>query len=161
MSDAPPPQLPAAPDEDYPAPKERRRDELDLDITSMIDVVFLLLIFFMVSSTMQTPAPADAPPAANGEGLESAGAITLVLLPEVAGEFELELPDGETIPVSEAIDGDRVKSAVGAIYNSDPTRREVVLLIDRDTPVGEYLPVMRQLADFEGLDVRFEVQDPR
>jgi len=31
----------------------RRREELDLNITPLIDIVFLLLIFFMVSTTFQ------------------------------------------------------------------------------------------------------------
>ena len=31
--------------------RSERRDEVDLDITPLIDVVFLLLIFFMVSTT--------------------------------------------------------------------------------------------------------------
>ncbi|HIF51232.1 MAG TPA: biopolymer transporter ExbD [Thiotrichaceae bacterium] len=33
--------------------RPRRRDEVDLDITPLIDVVFLLLIFFMVSTTFE------------------------------------------------------------------------------------------------------------
>ena len=33
--------------------RPNRRDEVDLDITPLIDVVFLLLIFFMVSTTFE------------------------------------------------------------------------------------------------------------
>jgi len=33
--------------------RPRRKDELDLNITPLIDVVFLLLIFFMVSTTFE------------------------------------------------------------------------------------------------------------
>jgi biopolymer transport protein ExbD len=33
--------------------RPRRRDEVNLDITPLIDVVFLLLIFFMVSTTFE------------------------------------------------------------------------------------------------------------
>jgi biopolymer transport protein ExbD len=33
--------------------RSNRRDEVNLDITPLIDVVFLLLIFFMVSTTFQ------------------------------------------------------------------------------------------------------------
>ena len=33
--------------------RSERRDEVDLDITPLIDVVFLLLIFFMVSTTFE------------------------------------------------------------------------------------------------------------
>ena len=33
--------------------RPERRDEVDLDLTPLIDVVFLLLIFFMVSTTFE------------------------------------------------------------------------------------------------------------
>lgn len=36
--------------------RSRGRDELDVNITPLIDVVFLLLIFFMVSTTFQKKA---------------------------------------------------------------------------------------------------------
>lgn len=36
--------------------KPKRRDELDLNLTPLIDVVFLLLIFFMVSTTFEKTA---------------------------------------------------------------------------------------------------------
>ena len=33
--------------------RRSRKDNVDLDITPLIDVVFLLLIFFMVSTTFE------------------------------------------------------------------------------------------------------------
>jgi biopolymer transport protein ExbD len=36
--------------------RKRKREELDLNLTPLIDVVFLLLIFFMVSTTFQKDA---------------------------------------------------------------------------------------------------------
>ena len=44
----------------------RKREEGDLDITPMIDITFLLLIFFLVSSKMDQDAAVDLPPAKNG-----------------------------------------------------------------------------------------------
>lgn len=37
-------------------PREREREDLGIDLTPLIDVVFLLLIFFMVSTTFQKEA---------------------------------------------------------------------------------------------------------
>ena len=56
--------------------RKRATVEADLDITPMIDVTFLLLIFFMVTSTMQTP-DLDVPAAKHGVGVDSSGAIIL------------------------------------------------------------------------------------
>ena len=47
--------------------KPRVREEIDLNLTPLIDVVFLLLIFFMVSTTFEHPAvlKVDLPEASN------------------------------------------------------------------------------------------------
>ena len=42
--------------------KKKKNEDADLDITPMIDVVFLLLIFFMVTSTMDDQKAANVPP---------------------------------------------------------------------------------------------------
>ena len=156
----PPHAGPPAVDDDYaPAPREKKK-ELDFDITPMIDVVFLLLIFFMVSSTMQTPAPADAPPARNGQGLPTDGAIRLALLPEKAGVVELSLPDGSVVGLDEAADNDLVLDAVEAARAADPAKTEIILLADRDATAGSVRKILKQLAEVEGLTFHFEVQDP-
>ena len=160
--DAPPRHAPVGGDGDefVPEPREKRK-ELDFDITPMIDVVFLLLIFFMVSSTMQDPAPADAPPARHGRGLEAAGTIKVTLLPERAGEYEIQLPDGSTLPLSEALENDRVTAAVAAAKAEHPGKTEVVLLADRDATAEQTFPVLRQIGEVEGVSVHNEVQDAR
>ncbi|MFT7289372.1 MAG: biopolymer transport protein ExbD, partial [Halieaceae bacterium] len=45
--------------------RRRTRDELDVNLTPLIDVVFLLLIFFMVSTTFtrETQLSVDLPEA--------------------------------------------------------------------------------------------------
>ena len=52
--------------------QKKKKDEADLDITPMIDVVFLLLIFFMVTSTMQGTPDRDIPPASSGTNANAA-----------------------------------------------------------------------------------------
>ena len=142
-----------------PAPRKKKK-ELDFDITPMIDVVFLLLIFFMVSSTMQESAPADAPPARNGAQLKQEGAIRLALLPEKAGVIEVELPDGTAVPLEEAVEKELVSAAVEAAREADPSKTEIILLADRDATAGTVRELLKQLADVDGLAFHFEVQDP-
>ena len=50
-----------------------------LDITPMIDVTFLLLIFFMVTSTMQAEQALDVPTADHGLGIEANSAIVVII----------------------------------------------------------------------------------
>tara|TARA_R100000781_G_scaffold114412_1_gene85144 strand:- start:461 stop:910 length:450 start_codon:yes stop_codon:yes gene_type:complete len=49
--------------------RKRFGNEADLDITPMIDVTFLLLIFFMVTSTMQSAPDVELPVAHHGTGV--------------------------------------------------------------------------------------------
>jgi biopolymer transport protein ExbD len=59
----------------------RKRSEYDaeLDITPMIDVTFLLLIFFMVTSTMQPDEALDIPTSVHGLGVEANSAILITI----------------------------------------------------------------------------------
>ena len=59
----------------------RKRSEYDaeLDITPMIDVTFLLLIFFMVTSTMQPSEALDIPTSVHGLGVEANSAILITI----------------------------------------------------------------------------------
>ncbi|MFP6700300.1 MAG: biopolymer transporter ExbD [Planctomycetaceae bacterium] len=53
--------------------------DAELDITPMIDVTFLLLIFFMVTSTMQPNEALDIPTSVHGLGVEANSAILITI----------------------------------------------------------------------------------
>ena len=87
---------------DFSAP--RRRPPLFLDLTPLIDVVFLLLIFFMVSTTFVTDATGmrvDLPRSSSQEAipegsdltlqLEADGTITMDDRPLTAAQLSAEL----------------------------------------------------------------------
>ena len=75
--------------------RAKKTEEADLDITPMIDVTFLLLIFFMVTSTMQGTPDKDIPPAAMGDNVNAAGFFEITIrAPKSAGtEGEIQLKD--------------------------------------------------------------------
>ncbi len=54
--------------------------DADLDITPMIDVTFLLLIFFMVTSTMQATPEVDLPVAHHGIGINKSEQVTVSVI---------------------------------------------------------------------------------
>jgi biopolymer transport protein ExbD len=56
-------------------------DSADLDITPMIDVTFLLLIFFLVCSTAAMQTSVDLPPAQYGRGVSEKTAVIFTVLP--------------------------------------------------------------------------------
>jgi biopolymer transport protein ExbD len=74
--------------------RRQRRDELSPNLTPLIDVVFLLLIFFMVSTsfTTRTQLAVNLPEA---EGVASSRTTQLELSIDASGEFRL---NGEQVP---------------------------------------------------------------
>ncbi|MCP4783978.1 MAG: biopolymer transporter ExbD [Fuerstiella sp.] len=71
--------------------KKKKKDEAELDITPMIDVVFLLLIFFMVTSTMQGTPDRDIPPASSGTNANVAGHVELTIKAPASSSSEGEI----------------------------------------------------------------------
>ncbi len=60
-------------------PRRHRVDEEEMDITPMIDITFLLLIFFLVGSRLQTNVMAELPVARYGEGVSGKTAVVLTV----------------------------------------------------------------------------------
>ena len=61
-------------------PRKRVGDDSEMDITPMIDITFLLLIFFLVASKMDTPAPVALPPAKNGSAVGIKNSVVLTII---------------------------------------------------------------------------------
>ncbi len=140
-------------DEDNLANKKRGDSEADLDITPMIDVVFLLLIFFMVTSTMQSKRELDVPPAKHGAKVDSSTATILTI-------NRPEDPDGPpTVILSDGKEGtlEDVKADVEAGIAKG--KKRVILKADRDVHHGVILEVMRKANEVEGVEFDMEVRD--
>jgi len=56
-----------------------RKDELDIGMTSMMDCVFLLLIFFLVSSAPDQNTAVELPPARHGGGVSQQSSVVITI----------------------------------------------------------------------------------
>ena len=76
----------------------RRREDVEMDITPMIDVTFLLLIFFLVSSKMSAERAVALPEARAGMPVSAKNSVILVVTK--AGPDSINVGDGraETFP---------------------------------------------------------------
>ena len=61
------------------APRRRRSNDAEIDITPMIDIVFLLLAFFVVVSKMDPSTAVKMPRAKNGDAVPDAACVVLVV----------------------------------------------------------------------------------
>lgn len=111
--------------------KNNLKPKVTIDITSLVDVVFLLLIFFMVTSTfLELPGmKLDLPTAKTGRG-QSAKELTLFLTK--TGNILL---DNESISIEEL--PQKLKISL-----KDRANKSLVLKGDKDVSYGRVVKVM-------------------
>ncbi|MDA0832623.1 MAG: biopolymer transporter ExbD [Planctomycetota bacterium] len=135
------------------APTPREPDEADIDITPMIDCVFQLLIFFMVTSTMQSTPDLDVPTANYGTGVETESALILTIL---AGDPPRIIQgDGEGIEVT--IDG--VSKLVSD--NMQKQQNHVIIKAERQVAHGFVQSVARAVIEVEGAQFYIGVNEEK
>lgn len=125
---------------DFRPPSSRRAPPV-LDMTPLIDVVFLLLVFFLVTATFaqeqtQSAVPVDLPEGATGEASATAERITVYLQADGAITIEADQQPAETLP-----NVDAVRDALAEWHARDPST-PVYLRGDREVPYGEVMEVL-------------------
>ncbi len=127
----------------------QRRSSLSIELSPLIDCVFLLLIFFMVSSTMLAPAiDLDLPDAAIASDVQSPEIVVTV---DRTGRLLL---NGEEIPVGDLVG--RLTSLVAAA-----SRKVVTYRGDARSDHAAFVRVLEaaQRAGAEHVDVAHEFVD--
>jgi biopolymer transport protein ExbD len=139
-----------------PARRPRRRADVDsnIDMTSMIDVTFLLLIFFMVASQLQPTDEVEVPQAVAGVGVDGGMATVITVFePSTRDSFaRIQLADG-----TEADDLEDVTESVRAGLAAG--RLQVIVKAERRVPHREVQRVFQAAALVEGVTPRIGVQD--
>ncbi len=74
--------------------QRRRREDPEMDITPMIDITFLLLIFFLVASRMSDEAFVQLPTARNGTAVSSETSVIVTLAKGPGDDAVVYLGDG-------------------------------------------------------------------
>lgn len=112
----------------------RKRVEPRLDLTPLIDVVFLLLIFFLITTTFvqsdDQQLPLNLPKAAAGEAPTKGEKITLF----VQKDGSLQVGDEQVRP-------DEVRSRLETLFKKDPGM-QLNVKGDRETSYGSVTGVI-------------------
>ena len=127
----------------------------ELDITPMIDVTFLLLIFFMVASTMQGKPDLPLPPATATEAIANDTAVVITLLAE-NGSPSIRLGDGPGAPQG-------TQEQVATFVKDGVGQQKTTLIIkaDKELPSG-FVEDVARAANVEGLTAMYYgVEVPR
>lgn len=136
--------------------RKRTPPDTAVDITPMIDMTFQLLIFFMVTSTMQGNPPADLPPSLSGGSIEVAKVINVVVRPAaVSGEAPQIEVDKEPVNLEE------LKLLLEEQAGARANGIDVMILADRTMANGDLNEVEMLMSEIPGVTYHFGVQDRR
>ncbi|NIL99041.1 MAG: biopolymer transporter ExbD [Planctomycetales bacterium] len=138
-------------------PVSRRLTRLEMNMTPMIDVVFLLIIFFLVSSHLaqqEVQAELDLPTATTGADSPATNSprVTINVVP-VRGEPSLRLGD---LPV----DRNELRRRLANELAAASQDLEVRIRADRGTPYETVEPILVTCAQLGIWNVQFAVVRP-
>ena len=132
--------------------RDRRR--LIVELTSMVDIVFLLIIFFMVTSDFARDARADVDlPLLQGEQLEESEEAGLYINIDADGNIILSTSES---PVTIEELGQRL----GALARQDASAK-VTVRADREASVDRFNDVIRALGESGISSARIATEVPR
>jgi len=115
--------------------RQSRSDEPEVNLTPLIDVVFILLIFFMVSTTFQKESEINIElPEASGKPAEERKA-SLEIVIDADGHYFI---DGQQVVNTEL---DTLKRAVRK-YLGERSEMPVIIRADRKTPYESVVRAM-------------------
>ena len=141
-------------EEDLVLPRKKRDDE-EMDITPMIDIVFLLLIFFIVCSTMDPTKIGTIPEADNGLAIAAKNSAVIFINPGSGDDVVLSRMDGTDFSTDEDVQATEIIEYITAELEKSmgASKQHVMLFGDADVKVGQVTRIQQIIGDaFEDLN---------
>ncbi len=126
-----------------------------MDITPMIDITFLLLIFFVVCSTMDPTKIGTIPEAENGLAVSAKQCAVIFIDPAGGDKVLLRRFDGSEFSRDEDAQGAEIVEYITSELEQalGVSKEHVMLFGDADVTVGEVTRVQKIIGDaFEDLE---------
>jgi biopolymer transport protein ExbD len=150
----------ADPVPELPTPK-RKQDDVDLDITPMIDMVFLLLIFFLVSSTPDQKTAIELPEARHGVAVTQNDSVIITLGEGGVGIAPAFAADGRVVgtelPDEAQARTEQVRDLVEKGFRDDKTK--VVIKGDKNVSHRDVAQMIKAASQVAGVKIHLAVLD--
>lgn len=161
MSESPPSQIlklddwQSAADPMIPRSRARVTDD-EMDITPMIDITFLLLIFFLVCSTPDQQTAIELPQAKYGKGISKQDSVVITVSDEGIDSAPVYLADGKI--EADRLPDDVEEQAVEITEAVERGRREenkenVLIKADRNVAYREVARVIKAVSRVDGAKI--------
>jgi biopolymer transport protein ExbD len=143
------------PDELAAWPRSRRLgQDTGVEMTPLIDVTFLLLIFFMVTSSLAAQQDVVVPEAVYGVGVSPESATVILLAqPEDGSATRIFLGDGR------GEEGDLADVRTWVKQGLNEGRTSVIVKAEGRVPAGQTHRVYQVIGQIEGAQLRIGVRD--
>jgi biopolymer transport protein ExbD len=142
---------------------ERNKEVVDaeMDITPMIDCVFLLLIFFIVCSTMEQQTPIDLAKARHGKGVSERDSMIISVGEGGDGDAPVFLADGvEGDPVTGNVEQQQQAiSAAIEIAKREEGKQDVIIKADRHVAHRDVARVIKAVSNVESVNIHLAVME--
>lgn len=131
-----------------------RKEEEDVDITPMIDITFLLLIFFVVASKMDPTQTGRIPKATHGLSVSAKDSAVIFVSPGSAASAIIRDIDGNEFSTDEELQTSEIVEYL--TDQLDRGKNQVMILGDEDVKVSEITRIQTIIGDaFESLENTF------
>ena len=142
--------------EDTPLALARKPlEDVDMDITPMIDITFLLLIFFLVCSTPDQDTAIEMAKARHGKGVGERNSVIITISDEGVDTAPVYLADGmvgEPLPTDPEIQKEKIAEAVET-GRRDHAKENVLIKADRNVAHREVSRVIKAVSRVEGAKI--------
>ncbi|QDS90788.1 Biopolymer transport protein ExbD/TolR [Rosistilla ulvae] len=132
-------------EDDAPIMAPKRTDDEEMDITPMIDITFLLLIFFVVCSKMDPSQTTNLPLADNGLAISAKDSAVVKMKRGTGETAELQSNDGVTFSSDPAAQQEAIMRYITRERESG--KAKIMLMCEKDVRSGEVTRVQKMLGD--------------
>ncbi len=132
-------------DDDSLAMPRKKRDEEEMDITPMIDITFLLLIFFVVASKMDPTKMGEIPKAENGLAISAKDSAVIIIQAGAGDKAALSRMSGAEFSSDEDTQTSEIVEYVTEELKAG--KNHVMLMGDENVKVGEVTRIQQLIGD--------------
>ena len=140
--------------------RNRGNEEPKMDITPMIDITFLLLIFFLVCSTPDQKSAIELPSAKHGKGVGQRNSVIITLSDEGVDSAPVYLADGKIETERLVDDLEQQRALIQAAVEKgrrEEGKEDVLIKADRNVASREVARVIRAVSAVEGSKIHLAV----